>query len=235
MRYVTASVIISARDAARTIGETLDSIAAQTAAPLEIILVDDGSIDETADIAERHPARVHVVRSVNRGPAAAANTGVGLSRGKWLAFLDADDLWMPERLRLALDKAHSSGCDAVMGSMLAFRDPDTPPEAFAGLRYVEGVTQGAVVGALLVRSSGFRSLGGFDERFRTGHFVEFMGRFRHAGQRLETIPDCILLRRIRPASLGRRSASDATGGTDRLSKDFLQIAREAIRRRAAGN
>lgn len=231
---MNVSVIIAAKDAARTIGETLDSIAAQTIAPLETILVDDGSNDDTADIAERHPTGVHVVRCVNRGPAAAANTGIKISRGEWIAFLDADDLWTPERLGLGLDRARLGGCDAVMGSMQAFPDPNTPAEELAGLRYIEGVTRGAVAGALLIRSSVFRSLGGYDERFRTGHFIEFMGRFRHSGHGLATIPDCILLRRIRPSSLGRRSASDSAAGVDRLSRDFLQIAREAIRRRTPG-
>lgn len=228
---MTVSVIIAAKDAAATLGETLDSIAAQTAQPLEIILVDDGSTDATAEIAEKHPVGAKVIRGVNRGPAAAADAGIAGSSGEWLAFLDADDLWTPQWLELAQAKAQSARCDAVMGAMRAFPDPGTPPEAFADLRYVEGITQGAVVGAMLLRASVYRSLGGFDARFRTGHFIEFMGRFRHAGHTLATIPDCILLRRIRPATLGRRSASETTGGTDRLSKDFLQIAREAIRRR----
>jgi len=230
---VTISVIIAAKDAARTIGETLDSIAAQTVAPLETIVVDDGSSDDTARIVEQHPVGARVVRDINRGPAAATNAGVGLSRGEWLAFLDADDLWKPQRLALALDKAQASGATGVMGSMMAFPDPDSPVEALADLRYVEGVTPGALAGALLLRASVFRSLGGFDERFTTGHFIEFISRFRHAGYSLETIDDCILLRRIRPKSLGRRSVNDTMVGTDRLSKDFLRIAREAIRRRTA--
>ncbi|WPJ97725.1 glycosyltransferase family A protein [Coraliomargarita algicola] len=99
------SVIIPAYNAKATIDETLASLTSQTFQEFEIVLVDDGSVDGTADyVRERYP-QVRVFSQANAGPAAARNYGVRESQGEWLAFLDADDAWLPWRLQLQLDLA----------------------------------------------------------------------------------------------------------------------------------
>lgn len=90
------SVVVAAYQSAAWIGETLASIAAQTRAAAEIIVVDDGSTDGTGDVAER--AGAHVIRQANGGPSSARNAGIRAARGRWIAFCDADDLWEPQRL-----------------------------------------------------------------------------------------------------------------------------------------
>jgi len=104
------SVIIPAWNAERYLGETIESALGQTAPPAEIIVVDDGSTDRTAAIARSYPSPVTVISERVGGPGAARNLGVSRSRGDWLAFLDADDVWLPEKLQRQLAKA----------------DPDTP-------------------------------------------------------------------------------------------------------------
>jgi glycosyltransferase involved in cell wall biosynthesis len=93
----TVSVVIAAFNAERTLAETLESIAAQTFRDIEVIVVDDGSTDRTAGIAAGFP-QVICLRQPNRGPAAARNRGIAVARGRYVAFVDADDLWMPEKL-----------------------------------------------------------------------------------------------------------------------------------------
>ncbi|MBS0558367.1 MAG: glycosyltransferase family 2 protein [Proteobacteria bacterium] len=90
------SVVIPACNAAAFLGEALASVAAQTAPADEVIVVDDGSTDATAAVAAKHGARV--ISTPNRGVSAARNTGIAAAQGDWIALLDADDLWHPEKL-----------------------------------------------------------------------------------------------------------------------------------------
>jgi glycosyltransferase involved in cell wall biosynthesis len=95
------SVIIPAFNAQAFIGETLDSIFAQTYRDLEVIVVDDGSTDETARIVAGYGDRVTCIRQANRGRIAAPprNVGICRSRGQFITFCDADDLWPPDRIQ----------------------------------------------------------------------------------------------------------------------------------------
>jgi cellulose synthase/poly-beta-1,6-N-acetylglucosamine synthase-like glycosyltransferase len=99
---VTVSVIIPAYNAAPQIGRAIESALAQTHAPLEILVVDDGSRDRTAEIVGRLPPPVRLIRKENGGPATARNLGAREARGEWLALLDADDWWFPDKLRAQL-------------------------------------------------------------------------------------------------------------------------------------
>jgi glycosyltransferase involved in cell wall biosynthesis len=228
---VKISAIIPAMNAASTLGETLDSVAAQSFAPFEVIVVDDGSSDATAAIAARHRIGARVISVPNRGAAAATNIGVNAAAGEWLAFLDSDDLWPPDRLESTIRVAEKSSKAAIIGGAKSFPDPAITPEELAGLRYVKETAIALFPGALFLRKDVFLALGGYDEQFRTGYFIDFYDRFRHAGHEIETIPECVLLRRIRRNSLGGRSSEAAAQGQDQLSRDFLRIAREAIRRK----
>ncbi|MGH2349804.1 MAG: glycosyltransferase family 2 protein [bacterium] len=109
------SVIIAAYDAQQFISETLASVRAQTARPAEIIVVDDGSSDQTACIAESFGATV--LRNRHGGPALARNTGIRAASCEWVAFLDADDLWLADKL-----EAQWSAVEACPGAGLVFTD-----------------------------------------------------------------------------------------------------------------
>ncbi|NMC21488.1 MAG: glycosyltransferase family 2 protein, partial [Thermogutta sp.] len=92
------SVVIPVWNAARYLPETLQSVLRQTRPPEEIVVVDDGSTDDSAAVAEGFGPTVRVLRQENRGESAARNRGIEASHGDWIAFLDADDLWHPDKL-----------------------------------------------------------------------------------------------------------------------------------------
>ncbi|MGO9273601.1 MAG: glycosyltransferase family 2 protein [Terriglobia bacterium] len=97
------SVVIPAYNAARWIAGTLDSVLAQTFRNFEVIVVDDGSSDETPQVVAGYGSRVRYLRKENGGAASARNVGIHASGGPYIAFLDADDLWLPEKLQLQMD------------------------------------------------------------------------------------------------------------------------------------
>lgn len=117
------SVVVPCHNAAPFIGETIRSILDQTRAVDEVIVVDDGSTDASADIAQSFGAPVRVVRQTNSGECAARNRGVMEAKGDIIAFLDADDLWHPEKIarQLACFDAHPEA-GAVMTSVARFSD-----------------------------------------------------------------------------------------------------------------
>ena len=96
------SVVIPAYNQARYVAEAIDSALAQLRKPLEVIVVDDGSTDETPAVLQRYGAPVRVIRQRNAGIGAARNAGVAAARGDYVAFLDADDVWHPRKLFLQM-------------------------------------------------------------------------------------------------------------------------------------
>lgn len=97
------SVIIPAFNRAYCIARAVESVFAQTFKNLEIIAVDDGSTDGTADVLKKFGNKITLIRQQNRGVSAARNAGIRAARGNWIAFLDSDDCWHPEKLEKQLD------------------------------------------------------------------------------------------------------------------------------------
>ncbi len=118
------SVVIATYNAGRYLPETLESVVAQTYRRREIIVVDDGSTDGTAVLMRRFPADVQYVRRAHRGLAEARNTALRLARGDYIALIDADDLWLPDKLAVQVE--------------VAARHPRSGLIACDGVRFGEG-------------------------------------------------------------------------------------------------
>lgn len=104
-------MIIPTYNRARWLPEAIGSVLAQTRPPLEIIVVDDGSTDETREVCGRFGDRVRYIRQDNAGVGAARNRGAAAARGNWLAFLDSDDLWKPAKLEVQLAALAATGAE----------------------------------------------------------------------------------------------------------------------------
>ena len=116
------SVVIPCYNAAAFLRATIESILGQTQPVLEVIVVDDGSTDDSANIAESFGPPVRVIRQPNQGESAARNRGIEAAAGEWVAFLDADDLWLPTKVELQAEAIRSAPADVVCvtGDFLLF-------------------------------------------------------------------------------------------------------------------
>jgi glycosyltransferase involved in cell wall biosynthesis len=118
----TISVVIPCYNGATFLRATLDSVLAQTLLPVEVIVVDDGSTDESAAIADSYGSPVRVIRQPNQGESVARNRGMDEAVGEWIAFCDADDLWLPEKLAEQAQRM-TGGVDAVCcGNRASYAD-----------------------------------------------------------------------------------------------------------------
>ncbi|GLQ53672.1 glycosyltransferase family 2 protein [Devosia nitrariae] len=172
------SVVIPAYNAERFLERTLRSAAAQTYSPIEIIVIDDGSTDTTRDIALRFAeadARVKVINVANGGVARARNIGIERSRGDYVAFLDADDLWHPTKIALQVATLEAADDPSWAACYTLFRSIDTDdftqrpgPSRYrsgyilAQLLFAKFVGNGS---SLLVRRSAALAVGGFDPSY----------------------------------------------------------------------
>lgn len=170
------SVIIPAYNAKETIDETLSSLEAQTFRDFEIVFVDDGSVDGTADYVSQNYPDVRVFVQENAGPAAARNQGVTRSKGEWLAFLDADDAWLPWRLQMQMHfaKIHPEVrmfCGLTTDLVLPVEAPTLAKQE--QLTFIEFLNIGdfafsnpVATTSVLLKRSAFEVCGGFDTQFR---------------------------------------------------------------------
>jgi len=123
----TCAVIIPCYNGARFLEQTVASLFDQTCPPNEIIVVDDGSTDDSAAIASRLDSRIQVIRQPNRGESAARNVGLKAATSDYVLFLDADDLLAPDAIRrVAAAVAGAPDAVAVMGTSSFGDSPETP-------------------------------------------------------------------------------------------------------------
>lgn len=127
----TVSVIIPTWNRAAWLTPTVQSALAQTVPPMEVIVVDDGSIDDTAEVAGRFGDRIRYLRQENAGVAAARNAGARVARGDWLGFLDCEDLWEPQKLEIQLavmEACRGAGWCVTDCTVMDLEDRPTPGE-----------------------------------------------------------------------------------------------------------
>jgi glycosyltransferase involved in cell wall biosynthesis len=214
------SVVIPAYDREGTLREALESVLAQGVPDVEVVVVDDGSTDGTAAVAERL-AGVRCLRRPHRGPAAARNAGVAAAGGELLAFLDSDDLWAPGKLaaQLALLDAHPEVA-MVFGLVDQFVTDG------ADRITVSGPQPAYLSGLMLARRAAFDEVGTFDETLLLGDFIDWLARAREAGLRSALVPEVLLHRRLHGGNLGRGNAS--------ARLDYVRVVKARLERRRAG-
>jgi glycosyltransferase involved in cell wall biosynthesis len=217
------SVIVPAHNAARFLGETLRSVLAQGYEPLEVLVIDDGSTDGTAAIAEAFGAPVRCVRqAASGGPAAPRNRGVGLARGEVIAFLDADDLWPPDRLAVQVPHLADPSMEIVLGHTRRFW---AAPGSDRFDRFT-GPELAMKLCAALVRRSALDRIGGFDESLRICDDWDWFMRARELGIGIRVHPEVSILYRRHDANV---TTDEAAG-----NREFMRILKRSLDRRRGG-
>ncbi len=180
----------------RYLGEALESVFAQDYRPFEVVVVDDGSSDGSADVAGSF-AEVLLLRQENAGPAAARNAGLARAKGEFAAFVDADDVIPPEKLTLQisylLEHPHVS---CVLG-----RQEWIDPPAWLRRDAVYGELGGIPPLSMVFRTGVLRELGGFEPSLPTGEDMDLLMRTRERGLEIAVLPDVVLRRRFHGENL----------------------------------
>jgi glycosyltransferase involved in cell wall biosynthesis len=219
------SVVIPTLNGERYLGAAIDSVLGQDHRPVEIIVVDDGSSDDTARIARSFP-EVTYLRQDHAGIGAARNLGVARSSGGLLAFLDHDDLWEPGKLELQVRTLERDpSLEAVLGHVIEFVSPEVEPDEVARLRPALERAPGVNPGAMLIRRESFDRVGPFETRWTVAEWIDWYARAQERGLRVEMLPDVVLRRRLHGRNQGIREA--------RSRVQYVQAVKAALDRRRA--
>ena len=223
------SIVMTVFNGETHVREAIESALAQMYEPLEVVVVDDGSRDGSAAIAESYVPRIRFERRENGGIGVARNHAVGLTRGDFLTFLDADDRFVPnacERWLAAFETQPE--LDAVFCHVREFLSPELDEAQRQRLRPPIERIAGRLPTAMMVRRDAFFRVGPFSTELRRAVGVDWAARAMECGLRTDTLPDVLLERRLHAENHGLRHA-DAKGDYARALKAALD------RRRRAGS
>jgi glycosyltransferase involved in cell wall biosynthesis len=207
---MSISVVIPAYNASAFLAETLRSVLAQTHPPSEVLVIDDGSTDDTAEIAESFGPSVRVFRRPNSRQGASRNFGVQQATSDWIAFLDADDLWEPNKLERQMQQlACEPRADLCYTGRTTFTVRD-------GVRHFISTIPGPpdreirdalfkrctfLPSTVLIRKSTFLAVGGYATHFKIAEDWDLWLRLLHSGARFTGCPEPLLLYRMHDSNV----------------------------------
>jgi glycosyltransferase involved in cell wall biosynthesis len=217
------SVIIPVYNSEHSIAATLESVIAQTHTDFEILIIDDGSSDRSIEICQRYnDPRLRIIHQQNRGLAGARNTGIRQAKGQYLAFLDSDDLWHPQKLAKHLEHFEANPLLGVSFSRSCFIDEQGKALGIYQMPKLVGITPGYLFcrnpisngSAVVIRREvleaiqfeanlyGEPEIFYFDDRFRQSEDIECWLRIAlQTDWIIEGIPEALTLYRVNTGGL----------------------------------
>ena len=226
------SVLIPMYNSARYIREALESVVAQTYRPVEIIVVDDGSTDGggaiVAEFAAEFGVALRCELQEQSGASAARNRAVELATGEFLAFLDADDCFRPNKLQLQMEAfVRDPGLDMVFGHVSEFVSGDLARDAAESVREPIDDAPWRMPSLMLVRRESFLRVGPFAADLRAGEGIDWYARAKEMGLNEQVPPVIVLERRLHDANSSMRDPGSRP--------ELLRVLRRSLdRRREAG-
>jgi glycosyltransferase involved in cell wall biosynthesis len=218
MNEHSIATIIPAYNCERYLAEAIESVLAQNYRPLEIIVIDDGSTDDTAKIAKRFEPAVQYCFQGNGGIGSARNRGIELAHSDFIAFLDADDLWPEGKLEHQMLAFHDNReIEAVFGLVQQFE------QSSGGTTDVGALMTGQLASSMLIRRESFDRVGPFRTDIKLGEFVDWYMRASEKGLRSRMLAEVVLRRRIHDSNIGLRHRDS--------SSDYVRLLKNALDRR----
>jgi glycosyltransferase involved in cell wall biosynthesis len=227
MRNPLVSVILPVYNGGALLAQAIESVLEQDYRPVEIILVDDGSTDPTAQIAVEFAGQLRYFYQPNSGPAAARNLGIRMAQGEFIAFIDADDLWPAGKLRLQMRCFETfPTVEIVQGLINRVKLPNQVNGRLIGAD-IDFSFIYTNLGSMVMRRSVFEKIGYFEENLPFHEDTDFWLRAREAG--------LLILVQRKLALIYRIHGRNMTTGEDIETTGLLKIVRRSIaRRRASG-
>jgi len=216
------SVIIPTHNAAKFIGQCLESVLAQEKAELEIIVVDDGSTDDTARLVRENFPQVNYFYQDQAGAATARNKGLAVATGQFIAFLDADDLWCDEKLEIQLKiLEQNKSVDLVFSDVNEFSHESFVADA--KLTPLGVPKRGYSPITMLARANVFSQIGNFNTELSRGEFIDWFNRANDADIKSVLIEKVLAWRRVHEVNRAKYGQT--------ANNDYARVARAAIIRR----
>jgi glycosyltransferase involved in cell wall biosynthesis len=213
------SVVIPTYNRQDLIMEAVESVLNQVYEDFELIVVDNFSSDQTLDrLYEIKDPRVKILTEQRRGASFARNTGTKHAQGQFLAFLDSDDLWLPEKLAVQVGEIQSLPRGSIVFSQYSEFFNEQPKVR----RILSGGPPNLSVITMMIRTEDFHAVGLFDESLKAGEFLEWYARAINLGMNISKLDTILSLRRIHSGN----SVANA-----RQAKDYLEACRTIIKHR----
>jgi glycosyltransferase involved in cell wall biosynthesis len=222
--YPLISIIIPVYNGDRYLAEAIDSILAQNHQSIELIVVDDGSTDRTASIAQSY-LNVRYIFQKNQGNAIAKNTGILAAQGEFIAFLDADDLWRSNKLSEQVNHLiNYPDLDYVLCQMQTFLGVGINWPNWVKTDQINSDVSAYLPSALMVRKRVFEKIGNFNPAYQWSNDADWFFRAHDAGIPNFVIPQVLLYRRIHDTNLSYQTQS--------VNSELLQIVKSSVRRKS---
>lgn len=216
MVFPLVSVVIPVYNAGPYIGEAIESIISQSYKPIEILIIDDGSSDSSAEVLKTFK-NIRYVHQAHGGPSKARNLGISLALGKFVAFHDADDICMPNRVTEQMGVLLSDATIEVVYSRIQnFIDVNAEVPRFFKTNELMKPRMGFISSALM-RKTVFEKVGLFNEGIKIGEDIDWMVRAENRSVCSTTIPEVLVKRRLHETNL----SSDIEIGHRNLAKILL--------------
>ncbi len=217
------SAVIPVCNGEKYLSAAIESVLAQTFPDIELIIVDDGSTDSSAKIAGGYEGAGYIYQP-NKGVTAARNTGILSARGEFIAFLDQDDMWTPDKLKVQVGYlVDNPGAGYSLARQRLFLEPGTTAPSWLKKEFLFHDQAGYLPGTLVARRWAFGQVGLFDPAYRIGSDTDWLARARDLGIPMVILPEVLLLRRIHH---GNQSAR-----TDLIHTELAKILKASIDRR----
>lgn len=220
------SVIVPVFNYGRYLPQSLGSVLEQTHPPAQVIVIDDGSTDDTPQVMARYAAdsRVEYVRQPNMGIAVTQNRGLEMVRHPYVAFLDADDYWLPQKIaaQMAVLQQHAD-IDLVYTNIEQFISPDAVTPERWRIDDANRILAGICSSAVLLRRAAAERIGPFDTTLRRAQYLDWHARAVALGLKWHTVSEVLVRRRI-------HGSNTSVLLTDRQN-EYLTVARTQMLRR----